>query len=802
MSPAVAEPVPTAAKPALDLAPVEAAIKRHGSRPESLIPLLQDLQRHYRWLPPEALKHLAEKTGIHPSSISGVATFYDQFRHRPAGRHLIHLCHGTACHVKGSGQIEATLRRVLKIADDNDTDADGVFTIQPVACLGCCTLAPVVQIAGTTYGHLTPERVPAMLADVLARERAGTLRPPPSLKPSEEGPILRIGTGSCCVANGSQLVREALERELVRSGATATVKPVGCVGMCHRTPLVEVVDRAHPQDVPDLYANVKPSDAAAIVRRHLRPRGFLGRIRRMADEALDLLSGDAGPETLERVSIDHRDPQVCSFLGPQLRIATEFSGELEPLDFDAYLAKEGFVALRQVLAANSPDALIDTMMKSGLRGRGGAGFPTGRKWQTAKNAKPGVNGVAKYVVCNGDEGDPGAFMDRMILESLPFRVLEGMAIAALAVGASEGVLYIRAEYPLAVLRIRAAISELEKRGLLGAKLDGQGPPLRLRVVEGAGAFVCGEETALIASVEGKRGMPRLRPPFPAESGLWGKPTCVNNVETLAMVPWIVRHGADAFAKIGTPGSAGTKVFALAGKIARGGLIEVPMGVTLRSVIEDIGGGIAGGGKLKAVQIGGPSGGCLPAAMCDLPIDYDALAKAGAIMGSGGLVVLDERDCMVDISRYFLKFTQEQSCGKCTFCRLGTKRMLDILDRLCAGKGKAGDLETLEELARTVKSSSLCGLGQTAPNPVLTTLRYFRAEYEAHLQGRCPAGKCSALIHYAVTADCTGCTKCAQACPVAAIPFTPYQRHTIDATICTRCDQCRSACPEQAIEVLS
>jgi NADH-quinone oxidoreductase subunit F len=782
----------------VSLAAVEAAIATHGSRPEALIPLLQAIQRHYRWLPPEALRHLAERTGIHPTAITGVATFYDQFRHRPAGRHLVHLCHGTACHVKGSGQIEAALRRHLGIAAENDTDAAGVFTIQAVACLGCCTLAPVVQIAGVTYGHLTPERVPAMLADVLERERGGVITPPASPPPGADGPLLRIGSGSCCVANGSQLVREALEREFVRSGASATVMAVGCVGMCHRTPLFEVVDRSRPQAVPELYANVKPADAAAIVRRHLRPRSLTGRIRRFADTVLDRLSGEAAVETLERVSVDHRDPQVCSFLGPQLRIATEYSGELDPLDLDAYLAKDGFVALRQVLQAADPEALIATMTQSGLRGRGGAGFPTGRKWLAARKS----SGSAKYVVCNGDEGDPGAFMDRMILESVPYRVLEGLAIAALAVGASEGVLYIRAEYPLAVARIRAAIAVLAGRGLLGARLDGSGPPLRLRVVEGAGAFVCGEETALIASVEGRRGTPRLRPPFPAESGLWGRPTCVNNVETLALVPWIVRHGAAAFAKLGTPGSSGTKVFALAGKIARGGLIEVPMGVSLRSIIEDIGGGIAGGGTLKAVQIGGPSGGCLPASMCDQPVDYDALAKAGAIMGSGGLVVLDERDCMVDIARYFLKFTQDQSCGKCTFCRLGTRRMLDILDRLCAGTGKAGDLETLEELARTVKASSLCGLGQTAPNPVLTTLHYFRAEYEAHLAGHCPAGKCSALIRYEVVGDCTGCTTCAQLCPVAAIPFTPYRRHSIDAAICTRCDQCRGACPEHAIAVVS
>jgi NADH-quinone oxidoreductase subunit F len=375
-----------------------------------------------------------------------------------------------------------------------------------------------------------------------------------------------------------------------------------------------------------------------------------------------------------------------------------------------------------------------------------------------------------------------------------------MAIAAVAIGAPEGVFYIRHEYPLAVKRVRAAIEQLEQRGWLGARLLGSDHPLKLTVFEGAGAFVCGEETALIASVEGRRGMPRLRPPFPAESGLWGKPTLINNVETLALVPWIVRHGAEKFAAIGTAKSKGTKVFALAGKIRRGGLIEIPMGTTIREIVEEIGGGAAQGRKFKAVQIGGPSGGCIPARLADTPVDYESLRDVGAIMGSGGLVVMDDSACMVDIARYFLQFTQDQSCGKCTFCRIGTKRMLEILERLCTGKAKRKHLEELEQLARQVTQGSLCGLGKTAPNPVITTLRYYRDEYEAHLQGRCPAGKCQALIKYTVTNDCTGCTRCAQHCPVNAIPMTPYAKHEINLDLCTRCDTCRQVCPSNAIEV--
>jgi len=406
----------------------------------------------------------------------------------------------------------------------------------------------------------------------------------------------------------------------------------------------------------------------------------------------------------------------------------------------------------------------------------------------------------KYVICNGDEGDPGAFMDRMLLESFPYRIIEGLAIAAVAVGAHDGIFYIRHEYPLAVRRIRAALKLCSQRGWLGEHLLGSNYRLDLTIKEGAGAFVCGEETALIASVEGQRGMPRLRPPFPAQEGLWGKPTVINNVETLAMVPWILRNGPQAFAAYGTQASKGTKVFALAGNIQRGGLIEIPMGTTIREIVDEIGGGVKPGRRFKAVQIGGPSGGCVPARLADTPVDYESLRGVGAIMGSGGLVVLDDSACMVDIARYFLQFTQDQSCGKCTFCRIGTRRMLDILNRLCAGKGQRQELAQLEHLARQVGAGSLCGLGKTAPNPVLSTLKYFREEYEAHLHGRCPAGKCSALIKYEILESCTGCTICAQRCPVEAIPMTPYRKHVIDVELCTRCDSCRQACPHGAIEV--
>ena len=556
-----------------------------------------------------------------------------------------------------------------------------------------------------------------------------------------------------------------------------------------------MIEVAIPGKPRAFYADLTPAQASALVRSHFSPRNLFRRAAHLWTQTLDaFLTG--GSATVDRHAMSERAPSVAAFLGRQVHLATENFGHVDPLDLDEYLAHRGFYALRLALNELKPESIVETIERSGLRGRGGAGFPTGTKWRIVQRQP----GNTKYVICNGDEGDPGAFMDRMILESFPFRIIEGLAIAAVAAGAHEGIFYIRHEYPLAVKRVRAAIAEMEKRGWLGDHLLGSDYPLRLSIMEGAGAFVCGEETALIASIEGERGMPKLRPPFPAESGLWEKPTLINNVETLALVPWIIRNGAANFAAIGTEKSKGTKVFALAGHVQRGGLIEVPMGTTIREIVEEIGGGVPTGRRFKAVQIGGPSGGCVPARLADTSVDFESLREVGAIMGSGGLVVLDNTTCMVDIARYFLQFTQEQSCGKCTFCRVGTRRMLDILEKLCAGKAQKAHLDELERLAVQVGAGSLCGLGKTAPNPVLTTLRYYRDEYEAHLRGECPAGKCAALITYRVNDNCTGCTLCAQHCPVNAIPPTPYNRHFIKLDLCTRCDSCRQVCPHHAIDV--
>jgi NADH:ubiquinone oxidoreductase subunit F (NADH-binding)/NADH:ubiquinone oxidoreductase subunit E/Pyruvate/2-oxoacid:ferredoxin oxidoreductase delta subunit len=778
----------------LDLSFVDDTIEELGGKSEAVIPILQRLQDHYRYLPEPALRRVCDLTEITPASIVGVSTFYTQFRHKPVGRHIIHVCRGTACHVKGAGLVQDAFAHQLGLKDGDDTDADGRFTVQEVACLGCCTLAPVVQIDDVTYGRLTPNMVPDVLTDFASRNGAPRrIVSRDAMAVDRPAGEIRIGLGSCCVAQGSREVHEAIDLVLSESGAPALVKRVGCVGMCHRTPLVETVGAAGETH---LYAKVRPDDVSEIVLRHFQPRSLVKRIGYTVTRWLDrLLTDESGNPVVQR-AIDPRESSVCAFLGRQKHIATEFCGSLDPTDIDEYLHYDGFQALEKCVKELAPDQIIQEITNSGLRGRGGAGYLTGVKWAKVAESEDAL----KYIVCNGDEGDPGAFMDRMILESFPYRVIEGIAIAARAVGAEEGYLYIRAEYPLAVRRINEAIQKCRERGILGESVLGSGVRLHLSVKEGAGAFVCGEETALLNSIEGRRGMPRLRPPYPAEKGLWDRPTLVNNVESYSVVPWILRRGAAEFAKLGTDTSKGTKVFALAGKVERGGLIEVPMGVTVRQIVEEIGGGVAGGRQFKAVQIGGPSGGCVPAELADTPIDFERLAAVGAIMGSGGLVVLDDADCMVDIARYFLRFTQDQSCGKCTFCRIGTRRMLDILDRICTGQGRRRDLEQLEELSGMVSDGSICGLGRTAPNPVLSTLHYFRDEYEAHLEGRCPAGKCQDLIDYKINDQCIGCTLCAQACPVDAIPMTPYVRHTIDMEKCTRCDTCRRVCPEDAVIV--
>ena len=775
-----------------DFSAVDAIVEAVGSEPRHAIAILERIQEKFNYLPEAALRRVCQTTGIPAGRLTGLATFYSQFRLRPAGRHRIRVCVGTACHVKGAEAVFGAFKSHLKIAAGEDTDKDRIFTVEKVACLGCCMLAPAVQIGELTYGYLTPRRVPDVLRDYLAAQGAAREETPARQEKRPGAGEARICLCSSCAAAGSLAVYNTMRDEARRLRLPVTVRGVGCTGISYEAPLVELVP-AIDDGRRYRYGRVTEGDVETIMLRHFAAGRPLRRAVSSALRLLERMVTGGWPDQLARYTLDLREDTRTGYRR-QEHLITEHCGEVEPLDIDEHMRRGDFEALRRAASGLSGEQVIEIVEAGGLRGRGGAGFDTGRKWRNVLRA----GGEKKYVICNGDEGDPGSFMDRMILESFPFRVIEGMALAAHAVGALEGFLYVRGEYPLAVRRVREAIRRCEERGLIGR--DSGLCALRLEVVVGAGAFVCGEETALIAAIEGRRGNPRVRPPYPSECGLWGKPTLINNVETFALVPWILRRGAEAFRKHGTRGSAGTKTFALAGKVARGGLIEVPMGITLREIVEEIGGGIRDGKAFKAVQIGGPSGGCVPARLADTPVDYESLNAVGAMMGSGGLVVLDETDCMVDMARYFLAFTQQESCGKCTFCRVGTKRMLEILDRLCEGRGSGRDLAELRRLAGLVRRGSLCGLGRTAPNPVLSTLDHFPEEYEAHARGLCPAGKCKALIRYVITTDCIGCTRCAQNCPAEAIPADPYERHKIDDAKCVRCDTCRQVCPANAVVI--
>ena len=566
-----------------------------------------------------------------------------------------------------------------------------------------------------------------------------------------------VGKGSCGIAAGAAEVYNLLER----GGCSPEV--VGCIGMCYLEPIVNVDDK--------IFVKV---DARGV------------------EEILKLVNHE--PNNAEEYAIPQED---LDNLRAQKRVALQNCGVINPEDIEEYLAREGYTAIEKCVTEMTPEEVIGEIKISGIGGRGGAGFPTWFKWNAARSSP----GEKKYVICNADEGDPGAFMDRAVIEGDPHALIEGMMIGAYAIGADEGIVYVRAEYPLAILRLEYALQQARAKGLLGKNIFESNFNFDIRIKAGAGAFVCGEETALIASLEGERGMPRLKPPFPAQKGYWGKPSNINNVETYANIPWIIRNGGEAFSAMGTENSKGTKVFALTGKIAKGGLVEVPMGKSIRDVVFGVGGGIKNGSAFKAVQMGGPSGGCIPENMADTLIDYRTLAATGAIMGSGGMVVMDETTCMVDMARFFLDFTVKESCGKCVLCRVGNQRLLEILDRICNGEGKEGDIELLEDLSKQICAGSLCALGQTAPNPVLTTLRYFRNEYEDHIfNKKCTAHQCKPLLTYSISDKCTGCTLCARKCPVGAISGAVKQPHAIDLDKCTKCGKCKEVCRFGAVEV--
>ncbi len=746
-----------------------------------LIPKLQEMQDRYRYLPEDKLYLLAEDLGITTAQVFGVATFYEQFRFKPAGKHTIRVCIGTACHVKNAKDIIVAYREFLEIRDGEDTDSDKMFTIEEVSCLGCCVLAPAVQIDDIIYGNLTPEGVNNTIADFL-KNRTGNRDIREIVKKDIKAEV-RICLCSSCCATGAIGISEELQRVISLNNLDVNVKSVSCSGLSYKVPLIEIIDN---NGESFLYGNVSVNLVEDILFNHFKFKG-LKYVTHFSKKLLSKISTNRVTEPVVRYRLDKSRGSEAEFCKCQKNIVTERAGELNPLDIDEYVKNRGFEALNRLQDGLGANGIIAILKDSGLRGRGGAGYPTFKKWQHVLNSPKG----RRFIICNGDEGDPGAFMDRMILESFPFRVIEGMAIAANILEVEDVYLYIRDEYPLAISRVKAAITECK------SVLDNK---IRFHVCAGAGAFICGEETALIEAIEGRRGEPREKGPYPSEVGLYGYPTLVNNVETFASIPWIIRHGAVNFSSHGTKSSPGTKLFALAGKITRGGLIEVPMGISLRTIVEDIGGGIENGGILKAVQIGGPSGGCVPERLCDTLIDYEELNKTGSIMGSGGLVVLDHTDCMVELARYFMEFTQKESCGRCTYCRVGTKKMLEILTDLCENRGRPGDILELEKLAKITTERSKCGLGKNASGPVLSTILHFRDEYEQHINGFCTAGKCKDLITYTITNSCIGCTKCSVLCGAQAIGFTPYKKHIIDQDKCTRCGSCFKNCPEDAIDV--
>jgi NADH-quinone oxidoreductase subunit F len=621
---------------------------------------------------------------------------------------------------------------------------------------------------------------------VIERVTAGRIRTAADFEAAKSAAIARtdklkrwisVCGGTSCSASNARLLKESLEASIDkhRLGKKVGLRRTGCHGFCEHGPLVIL----SPEGI--CYEKVKPEDVPEIIEKTVVNKEVIER----------LLYVD--PETGERIEQESEIP----FYKRQTRTLLAGNKLVDCTQIEDYLALGGYEALVKVLTTMSPEYVITEVKNAGLRGRGGAGFPTAKKWELCRSQP----GDTKYVICNADEGDPGAYMDRSVLEGNPHSVLEGMIIGAFAMGANEGHVYVRLEYPLAVENLGIAIEQARERGLLGADILGSGFDFDVKICRGSGAFVCGEETALIASIEGRRGMPRPRPPYPVQSGLWGKPTNINNVETWANVPVIIRQGAEEYAKIGVEKSKGTKIFSLVGHINNTGLVEVPMGITLREIIEDIGGGIPGGKKFKAVQTGGPSGGCIPAQHLDLPVDYESLVEAGSMMGSGGMIVMDETTCMVDVAHYFLSFTQGESCGECTPCRIGTRQMVEILAKIKRGEGVPADLVRLEELAETIKTTSLCGLGQTAPNPVLTTLRYFRDEYEAHVnEKRCPAFTCTDLVSFEITDKCVGCQICIDECTVGAITGDHKQVHVIDQAKCMRCGTCHTVCPPKVAAV--
>lgn len=784
---------------------VEEILRRYPPEQSSLIMVLQDVQAALGCIPKEAVDTIAVRLGIPRSQIYSVASFYKALSLEPRGKHRIDVCTGTACHVRGAGLLVHQLSRELGV-EPGGTTPDREITLNTVHCVGACAMGPVVVLDGEYHGEMTPDKLLKQVrkccsGDGPSRESAGVAKttaakeekPRKKLANREElesvrdrlrnerrpdAPAVLVCAGTGCIANGSLKTAEALDRALRDAGVDHPVelvlKKTGCHGLCEKGPLVVF----HPAGT--IYTRVKPADAAEIVEKTILKKETLQRL---------LYRGPEAGETIE-------DFRRIPFYAMQQRHVLRNVGRIDPEDIRDYLIHGGYAALSKALSTMSPEAVIQEVERSGLRGCGGGGFSTGRKWRSCVAAP----GEVRYVICNADEGDPGAFMDEGILEGDPHAVIEGMLIGAYAVGAKDGFIYIRDEYPRAVARFRKAVEDARTWGFLGEDILESGFSFDIAISRGGGSFVCGESSALMQSVAGKVGEPRAKYIRSTERGLYDQPTVLNNVETFANIPLIIERGAAWFASIGTEKSKGTKAFALVGKVNNTGLVEVPMGTTLRTIIFDIGGGIRGGRKFKAVQTGGPSGGCLPEDKLDLPVDFDSLTAEGSMMGSGGMIVMDEATCMVDVARYFTTFLTEESCGKCAACRLGLERMKEILDGICAGNGRPEDIERMEELFVVLDDASLCGLGKSAANPIRSTLRYFREEYEAHIrEKRCPAGVCRSLITYTIDPElCTGCLVCGRACPAGAITGEKNEPHVIDEALCDRCGICAAMCKFNAI----
>lgn len=779
---------------------VDSIILRHDKNRSNLVMILQDIQAEFGYLTSEAIKIVSEKLQIPHSQIYSVATFYKSFYLKPRGKHRIDICEGTACHIRGAALLMSQVADELGISAGETTD-DGQISLNSVHCVGACAMAPVVVIDGNYHGGVTAssltkdikiccsaeqeaispnqekESPPLIIDKINSAEEFYQLQKSILKKEPISDPKILVCAGTGCLAQGSLAVADALIKELqakdLNIPVKTAVKTVGCQGFCEKGPLVII----HPDNI--FYTGVKPADAHAIVNETI-----------IGNKVVDKLLYH---EPDSDMVID-KYSEIPFFAG-QKRIALRHVGTINPIDINDYIAHGGYSALIKTLYSLSPEQVLTEVEKSGLRGRGGGGFSAGRKWRTTASVQSDI----RYVICNGDEGDPGAFMDRSIMEGDPHSVLEGMLICAFAVGASQGYIYVREEYPRALKHLQTAIDQAQTAGFLGTEICGTDFSFNININRGTGAFVCGESTALMQSIEGKVGEPRAKYIRSAERGLYDKPTVLNNVETLVNVPIIIDKGAVWFSSIGTENSSGTKVFSVVGKVKNTGLVEVPMGITLRSIIYDLCGGILDNKMFKAVQTGGPSGGCLPQSKLDLPVDFDTLTREGSMMGSGGMIVMDENTCMVDVARYFTEFLSSESCGKCAACRLGLEQLYLILDDICKGKGTTGDIERIDKLLTVLEKGSLCGLGNSAPNPVSSTLTHFKDEYLAHIEEkRCPAGVCRALVTYTITENCTGCRRCARTCPQGAISGEKKEQHRIDQELCNQCGLCKSLCKFDSI----